>query len=408
MEVLLELAKHPGEVVSKAGILQSVWKGVFVCEDVVANAVSLLRRALGDQAHCPFLIQTISKRGYRLIGAIRPVPEPPISGLPDSASVPGPRRQHDQLEQCILRVRHLRHEETIPSLNSACAYSQEIIRQEPNCAAAYAELVLALFLLEKLGAATRTDIEPKIRNAVDRALCLDERSSMSLVCLAKQEYRYDWKWDQAEQHFKEAVRAGPEDADAFAEFSIMLSVTRRFDEGLAHARQACLLDPISPAARLQLGHANYASEQWAAAVVHYERILRFSPLHVFARWGLVDSLNRAGRPHEAIAALREGLSMAGAYPNPLLLTSLSRLEAMIEPPQKHRSSSYQLLNDTSDPVLRAELSASIGEISKAFRFLDQAADLRHYRLSAVNMFPPFDPLRADPRYDRFLERIGLR
>jgi DNA-binding winged helix-turn-helix (wHTH) protein len=67
MEVLLELACHPGEVLSKARLIQRVWGGVFVCEDVVTNAISLLRRALSDETKVPFLIQTIPKRGYRLM-----------------------------------------------------------------------------------------------------------------------------------------------------------------------------------------------------------------------------------------------------------------------------------------------------------------------------------------------------
>src|SRR5215469_15153495 len=70
IEVLLELAEHPGEVVSRTSLLQSVWGGVYICEEVVTNAVSMLRRALHDEARTPCIIQTIPKRGYRLIGPI--------------------------------------------------------------------------------------------------------------------------------------------------------------------------------------------------------------------------------------------------------------------------------------------------------------------------------------------------
>jgi DNA-binding winged helix-turn-helix (wHTH) protein/Tfp pilus assembly protein PilF len=404
MEVLLELARYPGEVVSKTQIIQSVWHGVFVCEDVVTNAISLLRRALADEAKSPSLIETIAKRGYRLMAPV--VREAAEDALPEVPAVAGARL--GDLRLSLLRVRYLRHEETLESLNSACAYCEEIIRQEPNCAGAYAELVLALFLLEKLGAVEREDIEAKVRRAVDHALCLDERASMSLVCRAKQEYRYDWKWDKAEEHFRRAAEADPGEADAFAEFSIMLAVMRRFDESLAHARRACSLDSFSPAARLQAGHAHYASGQWTDAAVQYRRLLRFTPQHVFARWGLADSLDRDGRPQEAIAVLREGLSMAGAGANPLILTSLARIESALAPSSGRSLASQQLQEHTSDPVLLAEFYGSLGEPARAFAMLDQAADMRHYRLSAVNMFPQFEILRQDPRYRRLRERIGLR
>jgi tetratricopeptide (TPR) repeat protein len=169
------------------------------------------------------------------------------------------------LHEAILRARYLRHEETVPSLETARAYCEEIVRQEPNCAAAYAELALTLFLLEKLGAERRETTEPKVRHAIECARRLDERASMTLACLAKQEYRYDWKWEQAERHFQQATEAGPNDADVFVEFSIMLAVLRRFDESLSHAGRACSLDSISPAARLQAGHANYAQRSMGSS-----------------------------------------------------------------------------------------------------------------------------------------------
>lgn len=190
MEVLLALAKYPREVLSRTHLLQTVWGDVFVCEDVVTNAVCALRKALGDETKDdPSLIQTIPKRGYRLLSPV----EWMEGDIPSCLSFPP-----NDVNRYVLRARHLRHEETVPSLNSACAYCEEIIRQEPNCAVAYAELALALLLLEKLGAVRRQDVEPKVRTAVDRAVRLDEGASMSLICLAKQEYRYDWEWEKAE------------------------------------------------------------------------------------------------------------------------------------------------------------------------------------------------------------------
>src|SRR4051794_15844939 len=228
------------------------------------------------------------------------------------------------LNRSTLRVRYLRHQETVPSLKSAAAYCREIIRQEPNCAAAYAELVLTLFLLEKLGAVSRECVEPTVRHAVDRALCLDERASLSLLCRAKQEYRYDWKWDEAGRHFRAALEADPYDADAFTELTIMLLCMRRFDDALIHVRTACELDPLSPAARLQMAHTCYARGQWQAAAMHYRQLLQYSPEHVFASWGLGETLTKSGKPAEAIAALEQALAIPGNAHNPFLLASLSR------------------------------------------------------------------------------------
>jgi hypothetical protein len=100
------------------------------------------------------------------------------------------------------------------------------------------------------------------------------------------------------------------------------------------------------------------------------------------------------------------VSLGGADPNPLLLTSLSRTKGIVEGASRGPLAAQEG-QPTSDPVLLAELYGSRGELAKAFRQLEQAADLRHYRLSAVNMFPQFEPIREDARYRRLLQRIGL-
>ena len=72
MELCARLAQHPGSVVSKTALLDSVWPDTSVGEDALTRAVSELRRALGDNARDPRIVQTIPKRGYRLIAAIEP------------------------------------------------------------------------------------------------------------------------------------------------------------------------------------------------------------------------------------------------------------------------------------------------------------------------------------------------
>lgn len=70
MQVLLVLAERGG-VVSREELLSTVWPGVVVGEEALTQAIIKLRRALGDDSRSPSYIQTISKRGYRLIAPVR-------------------------------------------------------------------------------------------------------------------------------------------------------------------------------------------------------------------------------------------------------------------------------------------------------------------------------------------------
>ena len=72
MSVLVYLAGHPGQVVSRDELEAEVWTGMVVGYDAVTNTVIKLRRALGDDARAPCIIETISKQGYRLIAEVGP------------------------------------------------------------------------------------------------------------------------------------------------------------------------------------------------------------------------------------------------------------------------------------------------------------------------------------------------
>lgn len=70
MEVLVCLANRAGEPVSKEELLQTVWPDTFVTDDGLKRAISELRRVFQDDVREPRIIQTIPKRGYRLLVSI--------------------------------------------------------------------------------------------------------------------------------------------------------------------------------------------------------------------------------------------------------------------------------------------------------------------------------------------------
>jgi DNA-binding winged helix-turn-helix (wHTH) protein len=80
MEVLAYLAERPGEVVDKESVIRDVWNGAFVTNEVLTNAIWELRRALGDDARSSIFIQTIPKRGYRLVAPVSPIDSQPAAG----------------------------------------------------------------------------------------------------------------------------------------------------------------------------------------------------------------------------------------------------------------------------------------------------------------------------------------
>lgn len=84
MDVLVYLAQHPDEVVSRKSLEARIWVGTIVGYDAISGSIIKLRKALGDDPRNPRYIETISKKGYRLIA---PVTAPPVgTKIVDSAA----------------------------------------------------------------------------------------------------------------------------------------------------------------------------------------------------------------------------------------------------------------------------------------------------------------------------------
>jgi TolB-like protein/DNA-binding winged helix-turn-helix (wHTH) protein/Tfp pilus assembly protein PilF len=70
MEVLVCLAQHAGEPVPKEKLIESVWPETYVGDDALKGLIAEIRRVFEDDAKQPHVIETIAKRGYRLIAPV--------------------------------------------------------------------------------------------------------------------------------------------------------------------------------------------------------------------------------------------------------------------------------------------------------------------------------------------------
>ncbi|MDN5864329.1 MAG: winged helix-turn-helix domain-containing protein [Gammaproteobacteria bacterium] len=84
MAVLVCLTEHAGEVVTREFLDEHVWGRSVVTDHALTNCISELRSRLGDTRAEPRFIETVPKRGYRLIAPVMPLeneaaPEAPLS-----------------------------------------------------------------------------------------------------------------------------------------------------------------------------------------------------------------------------------------------------------------------------------------------------------------------------------------
>ena len=73
MDVFVSLASHGGEVVTKDQLIAEVWQGRPQMDDVITRCISALRRGLDDDARHPKYIETVQRRGYRVMLPAEPM-----------------------------------------------------------------------------------------------------------------------------------------------------------------------------------------------------------------------------------------------------------------------------------------------------------------------------------------------
>ena len=88
MRLLLRLAESPGAVLSHEQLLSEVWSGVIVGPASVYQSISQLRKVLGDTGPAPTYIETVARKGYRLIAAVHPPGAQPVAATLSAPQAP--------------------------------------------------------------------------------------------------------------------------------------------------------------------------------------------------------------------------------------------------------------------------------------------------------------------------------
>lgn len=94
-DLLLYLASRPGEVVTKDQLIAGPWGGAAVADSALTSTVAELRELLDDQPKAPRYIETLPKRGYRLIADVRALEPPPPSPAPVDVAAPAAETVRD-------------------------------------------------------------------------------------------------------------------------------------------------------------------------------------------------------------------------------------------------------------------------------------------------------------------------
>src|SRR5262245_65393995 len=104
MEVLVYLARRPGEVVSRETLIRDLWGDTFVTDAALTRCIAELRKVFDDDAREPRYIETIAKSGYRLIAPVGPEPNDTEAAAGAPAQIRAEARKPPRVYLALLAV----------------------------------------------------------------------------------------------------------------------------------------------------------------------------------------------------------------------------------------------------------------------------------------------------------------
>lgn len=106
MDVLVCLAERPGELVTREELIHVVWHGTDTGDSALTRCVGELRNQLEDRPENPVYIQTLPRRGYRLLASVSASREE--GEVPSSASAPDDDKHVATLAEIVAELRRRR------------------------------------------------------------------------------------------------------------------------------------------------------------------------------------------------------------------------------------------------------------------------------------------------------------
>jgi DNA-binding winged helix-turn-helix (wHTH) protein/TolB-like protein/tetratricopeptide (TPR) repeat protein len=291
-------------------------------------------------------------------------------------------------------------------LRRALAYFDEAIARDPRFADAYVGVAEAYSTLAVFGAVAPRDAFPSAQQAVSKALELapDLGAAHASVGHIKTQYEHDWTG--AERALRRALDLDPGYAPAHQWLGLNIASSGRFDEGLAHLRQAAALDSSSPIYSALIGMVLTYERRYDEAIAQLSTTLEMDPKLPTAHTYMALAHLRHGDPDEAlrhIALVASPTPGSMGYVGQIHALSGRRSDALAEVERL-----VALSRERYVPAYDvATIYAALGDVDQTFVWLERAFDDRSTLIAWVPWDEVFDGIRRDPRYPVLVERLSV-
>ncbi len=309
-----------------------------------------------------------------------------------------------------LRGRHFWNRRFAPgALGKALESFQQAIEVDPRYGLAYSGLADCYNLLGIFQFRAPHETFPIARAAAEKALEFDNMLAEAHTSLAYTKLLYEWDWRGAEREFGEALKLNPGYGPGHLWYAQYLCAMARFDEAIAEVKRARGSDPLSLSINANVGLVLYWARDYRQAVEQLEKTLELGPDFGLAHVYLGFVLIQQGLYDQAIAAIHKSLEHTGYMP--LAISKLGYAYCL----RGDRTKAQEILREAEaqfqkrglPSTVLAEIHGGLRDHEKFFDCLNRAYEERSPLLPWLKIYPEYDGMRSDPRYDELLRRMGL-
>ena len=435
-ETLLALVQRPNTVVTKPELLSAVWPDVSVEENNLNQQISVLRKMLKREG-APDLIETVPRRGFRFVGNVRAIsvpvndltwqvegpaiPAPPVTkrfrlraparalafvvvlgALVGAATVTQiSKRSHVNVAS---RAAHERAQALLKQDNAkgAVAELQQAIRLDSTNAEAFGSLAYALHKYSGHGNVSVSTPDSPALAAARRSVELDPRCSGCHGILGFILTYHHWKWTEAEEHLREAIRLEPDRESVRPSFAMLLAATGRVPEALQQMDSVLRKRPYEVGWLVMRASYLVLERRYEEALLAADRALQ------------INDQDRGGWEWKSRALFGLGRGPAAIQAAAHLYPPSSRELELAVKESGTDGGLRKLLEITDDWKTRteqvwrrAQWYVLLGETEDALDALESAYEQHNFNLIFVAVDPIYDPIRAHPRFQQLLTKMGL-
>ena len=293
------------------------------------------------------------------------------------------------------------------ALLKGAQFFQQAIDAEPQYAPAYAGLADAYSLLANYSVMTPGEAFPQAKAAARKALELDPASAEAHTALGYVKHHYDWDFAGAQAEFSRSLELNPSNPLAHLRYAEFLSSEGRHDEAIREVRLAHDLSPLSLVIRSNIGRLLYYARRYDESIAETQKVLDLDPNRAYAHIFLATSYEEKGNCPAAIDEMKKAVVLIGRGDGPGLAHAYAKCGRQAEARRILAAVEQPSDNGWLECFWIAGIHAQLGEKDRAFYWLDKAVQSRDFFLVFANVSPYMDPLRADPRFEALVKKIGI-